>query len=91
MADETELPPISFNRQLVALDVGDTVTTSKFINRATSESYDIPAVKARMRSSINPAVSKAQKRHDRVFRTDTGEFLTVDGHVVVVSAVTRMS
>lgn len=85
MADE---PPISFNRQLGALDVGGTVATAR---RSTRDSLDIPAIKAKLRSSINPAVSKARKKHESEYRTDTGEFLTDDGHVIVVCAVTRLS
>lgn len=88
MADEIEAPP-SFNRQLAALDVGETVAVSRRILRSSPEAGDIGAIKAKMRQSVNPAVSRARRKHDAEFRTDTGEFLTDDGHVVVVSAVTR--
>ena len=91
MADESDCPPISFNRQLAALDVGETVAKAQRILRNAPEAGNIPAIKAKMRQSINPAVSKARTRHSSEYRTDTGEFLTEDGHVVVVSAVTRLS
>lgn len=87
MADEPDSPPISFNRQLAALDVGETVVSAKRLLRQSAD--DIPAIKAKMRQSINPAVSKARKKHSAIYRTDTGEFLTEDGHVIVAVAVTR--
>lgn len=88
MADEPESPPISFNRQIAALDVGATVAVSKRVMR--HEAHDISAIKGRMRGSINPAVSKAKKKNQTDYQTDTGEFLTQDGHVMIVVAVTRI-
>jgi hypothetical protein len=90
MADEPDTPPISFNRQIASLDIGGTVATAKRVLRSSPEAGDISAIKAKMRSSINPAVSKARKRHGAEFVTDTGEFLTQDGHVVVVVTATRV-
>lgn len=88
MADEIEAPP-SFNRQLAALDVGETVAVAKRILRSAPEAGDIGAVKAKMRASINPAVSKARKRHTFEFIADSGDYVTTDGHIVVTIAVTR--
>ena len=88
MADEIEAPP-SFNRQLAALDVGETVGVSRRILRSTPEAGDIGAVKAKMRASVNPAVSRARRKHEAEFVADCGEFLTQDGHVIVTIAVTR--
>ena len=91
MADEPDSPPVSFNRQIGSLDVGETVATAKRLERIAPETSDISAIKAKMRASINPAVSRARKRYEGMeFVTDTGEFLTQDGHVVVVVTVTRI-
>lgn len=89
MAEEAESPPISFNRQITTLDVGETVAVSRRIMRNSPEAADLSAIKAKMRNSVNPAVSRARKRHNNEFQTDTGEFLTQDGHVMVVACVTR--
>lgn len=78
-------PPIPFNRQLANLDVGETVATAKRLAAGS----DISSAKAKLRASINPAVSKARKQHEREFVADTGEFLTQDGNVVVAVTVTR--
>lgn len=88
MADETESPP-SFNRQLARLDVGETVAVAKRIIRSSPEAGDIGAIKNKMRQSINPAVSRARKKHDAEFIADCGDYLTQDGHIVVTIAVTR--
>lgn len=88
MADDNDSPPISFNRQIAALDVGETVAVAKRLMR--HEATDISAIKGKMRNSINPAVSKAKRKHITDYQTDTGEFLTQDGHVVVAVAVTRI-
>lgn len=88
MADDTDLAP-SFNRQLAALDVGGTVAVAKRILRSSPEAGDIGAIKAKMRASINPAVSKARKKHDAEFCADSGDYVTTDGHIVVTIAVTR--
>lgn len=88
MADETEAPP-SFNRQLAALDVGETVAVSRRILRTSAEAADIGAVKNRMRQSVNPAVSRARKRNSAEYVADCGDYLTQDGHIIVCIAVTR--
>ncbi|WLJ71169.1 hypothetical protein [Sphingomonas phage Carli] len=88
MADEPDSPPISFNRQIAALDVGETVAVARRVRR--EEAHDISSVKGKMRNSVNPAVSKAKRKHGTDYCTDTGEFLTQDGHVVVAVAVTRI-
>ena len=89
MADDTDSPPISFNRQIATLDIGGTVATAKRVLRNSPQAGDISGIKAKMRSSINPAVSKVRKRDNSEFVTDTGEFLTQDGHVVVGVTLTR--
>ncbi len=91
MADEPDCPPVSFNRQIAALDVGETVATAKRILRNAPEASDISAIKAKMRASINPAVSKARRKNNAEYETDTGEFLTQGGHICVVVTVTRTS
>lgn len=88
MAEENESAP-SFNRQLAALDVGETVAVSRRILRSSTEAGDIGGVKNKMRQSVNPAVSRARKKHNAEFIADCGDFLTQDGHIVVVIAVTR--
>jgi hypothetical protein len=88
MAEETEAPP-SFNRQLASLDVGGTVAVGRRILRSSPEAGDIGAIKNKMRQSINPAVSRARRKHSREFTADCGDFLTQDGHIVVTIAVTR--
>lgn len=88
MADEIEAPP-SFNRQLAALDVGETVAVSRRIMRTAPEAADIGSVKNRMRQSVNPAVSRARKRHNAEYVADCGDYLTQDGHIIVCIAVTR--
>lgn len=88
MADETESPP-SFNRQLAALDVGETAAVARKILRSSPEAADIGGVKNKMRQSVNPAVSRARKKHNAEFTADCGDYLTQDGHIVVTIAVTR--
>lgn len=90
MADDLDTPPISFNRQIATLDVGGSVATARRILRSAPEAGDIASIKAKMRSSINPAVSKARKKHDCEFVTDTGDFVTQDGHIMAVVTVTRV-
>lgn len=87
MADAPDCSPIPFNRQLANLDVGETVATAKRLDRSTAN--EVSAVKAKLRASINPAVSKARTRLGHEFTTDTGEFVTQDAHIVVVATVTR--
>lgn len=91
MAEADIDTPISFNRQVNTMGVGETVAVGRRILRSSAEAGDISAIKAKMRNSVNPAVSKVRKRGESEFCTDTGEFLTQDGHVVVVIAVTRTS
>lgn len=90
MADEIEAPP-SFNRQLAALDVGETVAVAKRILRSSPEAGDIGSIKNKMRQSVNPAVSRARKRHTAEYIADCGDYLTSDGHIVVTIAVTRLN
>ena len=90
MAEQAESPPPSFNQQLAALETGETVATSRRLDRCHPETKDISAIKAKLRQSINPAVSKLRKTGQMQFVTDTGEFITQDGHVMVVVAVTRL-
>lgn len=91
MAAEPEQPALSFNSQIARLSVGETVATAKRILRDSPEAGDIGSIKAKLRSSINPAVSKARKRYNMEFVTDTGEFITSDGHAVVVITATRIN
>lgn len=85
MADDTDCSPIPFNRQLASLQPGETVATARRI----APGGDISGTKAKLRASINPAVSKVRKQTEGEFVSDTGEFLTQDGHAVVVVTVTR--
>lgn len=91
MADEETItePPISFNRRLASLDVGDTVSISRRILRCSEEAGDLGGVKTKMRQSVNPAVSRARRKHHFDYVADVGDFLTTDGHIVVTIAVTR--
>jgi hypothetical protein len=88
MADE--IAP-SFNQQLAALDVGASVAVSRRVLRSSPEAGDIAAVKAKIRASVNPAVSKARKKHNAEFCADSGDFVTQDGNIVVVVSVTRLN
>lgn len=88
MADDTESPP-SFNRQLATLDVGETVAVAKRVMRSSPEAGDIGSIKNKMRQSVNPAVSRARKKHNAEYVADCGDYLTQDGHIVVVISVTR--
>lgn len=88
MADDLEAPP-SFNRQLAALDVGETVAVSRRILRSSPDAGDLGSIKNKMRQSVNPAVSRARKRNSASYTADCGDYLTQDGHIIVCIAVTR--
>ncbi len=91
MADEETItePPISFNRRLASLDVGDTVSISRRILRCSEEASDILGIKDKMRRSVNPAVSRARTKYGYDLVVEGGDYNTSDGHIIVTLAISR--
>lgn len=91
--DELDTPAIpnadSFSRSVANLEIGQSVSMTRRIAHDDPEFQEVGAIKRKMRSTVDPIVSKAKNRLGRYYIVESGHYMTQAAAVVAVVTATR--
>lgn len=83
--------PDSFPSRLCDLEVGSSEAKVSRLPLAEATTAARSAMKDSLTSTIRKAAARAKSRTGHEFTVETGDFTTVNDHVVICATVTRVS